>query len=119
MDKFLARLLISALSLGVASYIVPGFHIDTLMTLLIAAFLLGIVNAIIRPVLVFLTFPITLVTLGLFLLVINGLMLILVAAILPGFKISGLGPAILGWLIMSLTGWLASKVFKERKTVED
>ena len=97
---------------------VPGFHINNLMTLLVAAFLLGIVNAIIRPVLVILTLPITLVTLGLFLLVINGLTLMLVAAILPRFKISGLGPAILGWLIMSLTGWLASKVFREKKITE-
>ena len=118
MNKFLVRLLISALSLGAASYIVPGIHIDNLLTLLIAAFLLGIVNAIVRPVLVILTLPVTIVTLGLFLLVINGLMLLLVAALLPGFRISGLCPAIIGWLIMSITGWCASKIFREKKVRE-
>lgn len=115
MDKFLIRFLIGALSLAAASYIVPGVHIDNLMTLLVAAFLLGIVNAVVRPVLVLLTLPVTVLTLGLFLLVINGLMLILVAALLPGFSISGLGSAVLGWLIMSVTGWCASKIFIEKK----
>jgi putative membrane protein len=115
MDTFLIRLLVSALSLGAAAAIVPGMHIDNLMTLLIAAFLLGIVNAVVRPVLIILTFPVTLVTLGLFLLVINGLMLLLVAALLPGFRINSLGSAILGWLIISVTGWLASKIFVGKK----
>jgi len=70
--------------------------------------LLGIVNAILRPVLVFLTFPITLVTLGLFLLVINGLMLWLVSALVKGFYVSGFWGAVLGSILISLVSWVLS-----------
>ncbi|MFW5775436.1 MAG: phage holin family protein [Chitinivibrionales bacterium] len=108
---FLPRLVTSALSLGVAAYILPGIYIDGMLTLVVAAFLLGIVNAVVRPVLVVLTLPVTLITLGLFLLVINAAMLGLVAWMLPGFEISGLGTAIIGWLIIFLISWIASQVF--------
>jgi putative membrane protein len=111
MALFLLRLLISALSLGVASYVVPGMEIDGIATMLIAAFLLGIVNAVVRPVLFILTLPITIVTLGLFLLVINAGMLGLVAWLLPGFTIEGFWAALGGWLIVSIVGWLGSRVF--------
>jgi putative membrane protein len=110
--KLLLRLLINALGLAVAAYIVPGFRIDSLTTLLVAAVLLGVVNASVRPVLIILTLPLSIATLGLFLLVINGLMLALGASLLPGFTIHGLFPAVLGWLIMSLTGWAAAKFIK-------
>ncbi|MFP4415664.1 MAG: phage holin family protein [Chitinispirillaceae bacterium] len=108
---FITRLIISALSLGVAAYIIPGIYIDNMMTLLVAAFLLGLVNAVVRPVLFLLTLPVTIVTLGLFLLVLNGAMIVLVAWLLPGFSVSGLGSAILGWLIISLVSWIASQIF--------
>ncbi len=108
---FLTRLIISALSLGVAAYIVPGIYIDGMMTLIVAAFLLGLVNAIVRPILVLLTLPVTIITLGLFLLIINAAMIGFVAWILPGFSVSGLGAAILGWLIIFLVSWTASQVF--------
>jgi putative membrane protein len=111
--KFIAQLLISALSLGVAAYIVPGIHVDDLLTLLIAAFLLGIVNAIVRPILFILTLPVTIVTLGLFLFVVNAAMLALVAWILPGFSISSFGAAFLGWLIVFITSSIATKLFGE------
>ncbi len=117
MKTFLTRLVISALSLGVAAYIVPGIYVDGILTLLIAAFLLGIINAIIRPILIILTFPITILSLGFFLLIINGGMLALVAYLLPGFYIHGLGSAILGWLILSITSWLASKLIIEEKKI--
>lgn len=113
MASFLLRLFISALSLGVASYIVPGMRIDGIGTMLIAAFVLGIVNAVVRPVLFVLTLPITIVTLGLFLLVINAGMLGLVAWLLPGFTIDGFWPALGGWLIVSIVGWLGSRIFVE------
>jgi len=115
MKTFFTRLIISALSLGVAAYIVPGIYVDGLLTLLIAAFLLGIVNAVIRPILVILTLPITILSLGFFLLIINGGMLALVAYLMPGFSIRGLGSAILGWLILSITSWLASKLIIDKK----
>lgn len=109
--KFIVHLIVSALSLGLASYIVPGIHFDRLLTLLIAAFLLGIMNAIIRPVLILLTLPITIVTLGLFLLVINALILLLVAWILPGFTIDSLFSAFLGWLVVFVSSWIGLKLF--------
>ena len=108
MTGFLIRWLIVALSLLVAARLVPGIAIDGGGTLLFAAALLGIVNAIVRPVVVLLTFPITLITLGLFLLVINAAMLGLVAALLPDFTIAGFWSAVFGAIIVSLTGWVVS-----------
>lgn len=108
MPGFLIRLSISALGLWIASAIVPGMRISGVGTLVLAAFLLGIVNAAVRPVLVVLTFPITIVTLGFFLLVINAAMLGLVAALLDGFRIAGFGSALLGAVVVGLTGWAAS-----------
>jgi putative membrane protein len=105
---FLVRSLISAVGLWIASVIVPGMEITGLGTLLAAAFLLGIVNAVVRPVIVFLTLPITVVTLGFFLLVINAAMLALVAALLEGFLLRGFLPALLGSLVVSLTSWIAA-----------
>jgi putative membrane protein len=108
MIGFIIRLLIVAAGLWIASKIVPGISVHSWKSLLAAAFLLGLANAIVRPILVFLTFPITILTLGLFLLVINGLMLELVAVFLHGFKVHGLIAAILGAIVVGLTGWVAS-----------
>jgi putative membrane protein len=108
MIGFLIRAAVVAIGLWVASRIVPGVGFSTGESLIWAAILLGIVNAIVRPVLVFLTFPITLLTLGLFLLIINGLMVELVAHFLKGFEVDGLWPAILSSLVVSLTSWVMS-----------
>ncbi len=108
MPGFVVRLLISAIGLWIASAVVPGVQIAGVLTLLIAAFLLGLVNAIVRPVLVLLTLPITIVTLGLFLLVINAAMLGLVAVLLEQFTVHGFFSALAGALIVSMTSWLAS-----------
>jgi len=105
---FLARMLISAMGLWLASRIVPGVEITATGTLLFAALLLGIVNAVVRPVVILLTLPITVLTLGLFLWVVNAAMLGIVAWLLSGFQIAGLGPALLAAAIVSITGWLAS-----------
>jgi len=107
--EFFKRLVISALSLGVAASIIPGIVVDNWFNLFIAAFLLGLVNAFIRPLIVILTLPVTLITLGLFLLVINAAMLALVAWILPGFHVGSFGAAIMGWLLITIISWLASK----------
>jgi putative membrane protein len=109
MGYFLIRLLITALGLLVASAILPGMDIAGPGTLLAAAFLLGLVNALIRPLLIFLTLPLTILTLGLFLLIINAAMLGLVAWFLPGFSLGGPFSAFFGWLIVSMVGWLASR----------
>ena len=108
MPGFLIRMVISALGLWIASELVPGMEITGMGTLVAAAFLLGIVNAVVRPLIVILTFPITIVTLGLFLLVINAAMLGLVAWLLDGFMLSGFFSAIAGSLVVSATGWFAS-----------
>jgi putative membrane protein len=105
---FLLRMAISALGLWLAQRFVRGMAIEGTETLIAAALLLGIANAVVRPILIFLTFPITVVTLGLFLLVINAAMLGLVASLLRGFTLTGFGPALVGSIIVSLTGWLAS-----------
>ena len=108
MPGFLIRMLITALGLWVASGIVPGLEIRGLGTLLGSALLLGFVNAVIRPLIVLLTLPITILTLGIFLLVVNAAMLGLVASFFESFTISGLFSAILGSVIVSLVSWFAS-----------
>lgn len=105
---FLVRTLISAFGLWLASVLVPSLYFSSPATLLLAAFLLGLVNAVVRPLFVILTLPITILTLGLFLLVINAAMLGLVAKLLPDFVIGGFWPALFGSIIVSLTGWAAS-----------
>jgi len=105
---FFFRLLITALGLWAAARIVPGVQIDGWGNLLVAALLLGIVNAVIRPVILILTLPLTVLTLGLFILVVNGISLSVVAWLMPGFTLSGLGSAILGSIIVGLTSWFGS-----------
>ncbi len=108
MAGFLVRMLITALGLWVASRLVQGIEISGLGTLLGSAVLLGFVNAVVRPLLVLLTLPITIFTLGIFLLVINGAMLGLVASLFDNFAIHGLFSAIVGSIIVSLVSWFAS-----------
>jgi putative membrane protein len=105
---FLLRMAITALGLWLAARIVPGVEIGDTRTLVLVALLLGFVNAFVRPVAIFLTLPITVVTLGLFLWVVNAGMLGLVAWLLHDFQIAGLGAALLASLIVGFTGWLAS-----------
>lgn len=118
MIGFLLRLLVVALGLWLAAELVPGIEVKGMWTLLGAALLLGIVNAVVRPLLVILTLPITLLTLGLFLLVINAAMLGLVAKMFDNFTIAGFWPALLGAIIVSLTGWLASYFIGPRGRIE-
>lgn len=87
--EFLAHWGITALSLWVASFIFHGISFTNKKSLFVSALLLGLANAVIRPIIIFLTIPLTLITFGLFLLVINALMLLLVSTLVPGFKVSG------------------------------
>jgi putative membrane protein len=105
---FLLRTLISALGLWIAAALVPGMTFRGPGALLLAAVLLGVVNALVRPLAILLTLPITLVTLGLFLLVVNAAMLALVAALLDGFELAGFWSALFGSLIVSVTASVAS-----------
>lgn len=105
----LIRLLINMISITIIAFLFPRvIRVDGFVAALVAAFLLGIVNAIVRPVLVFLTLPITVLTLGLFLLIINGLMLWLVAALVGGFHVNGFWGAVLGSILISLVSWILS-----------
>lgn len=118
MIGFLLRAAIVALGLWLATKIFTGVAFDGPGTLIAAALLLGVVNAIVRPIAVILTFPLTLVTLGLFLLVINAGMLGLVAWILDGLAISGFWTAIGASIIVSLTSWAASGLINNNGRVE-
>jgi putative membrane protein len=102
-----------------ATKVVPGLRISDWQTLLIAALLLGLANAIVRPILIVLTFPITLITLGLFLLVINGAMVGLVAWLLPNMTVDGLWPAILASLVIWVVSWAAEMILGVRKREVD
>ena len=98
--------------------LVPGIAITGAWTLLGAALLLGLVNAIVRPLLIILTLPVTIITLGFFLLVINAAMFALVAWVFDGFYLAGFWPALFGSIIVSVTGWLASAFIGPRGRIE-
>ncbi len=108
MAGFFVRTLITAVGLWLAGAIIPGIDIETPGTLILAALLMGLVNALVRPIAILLTLPVTVVTLGLFLLVINAAMFGLVAAMLDNFHVSGFFAALFGWLIVSFTAIVAS-----------
>jgi len=118
MAGLILRLLVVALGLWVASELVPGIRIHGLWTFLGAALLLGLVNAVVRPVAILLTLPVTIVTLGLFLVVINAAMLALVAWAFDHFSIAGFWPAVFGSIVVSLTGWLGSYFIGPRGRIE-
>jgi putative membrane protein len=118
MAGFIVRVIIVMAGLWIASAIVPGIRIDNGWTLLGAAVVLGVVNAFVRPVVVILTLPVTVLTLGLFLLVINAAMLGLAAAFFDGFHIAGFGSALLGAIVVSITGWIASWFIGPRGKVD-
>ena len=112
MTRFILRALIAALGLWLATEWVDGLQVDSPATLLLAAVLLGIVNAIVRPLAILLTLPLTLLTLGLFLLVVNAGMLGLVAFFLPGMTIGGFWTAFWAALLVSLVSWIGNALFK-------
>jgi putative membrane protein len=118
MIGFIFRAVIAALGLWLATRWVKGIFIDSPGTLVLAGVLLGLVNAVVRPIAVVLTFPFTIVTLGFFLLVVNAAMLGLVALLLPGFHLSGFWTAVLAALIVSITGWIGSALIGSQAKVE-
>jgi putative membrane protein len=104
--RFLVRLVLTAIAIMVAAYVVPGLKVSGPGAALLAALILGFVNAIVRPVLFLLTLPVTLLTLGLFIFVLNAVCLGLTAAVVPGFDISGASAALLGALVVSVVSWV-------------
>jgi putative membrane protein len=105
MARFLLHWLVIAVALGAAAHFVPGIHIASGPVLVISALVLGLVNAIVRPVLVVLTLPLTVLTLGIFYLIVNGAAFGLAAALVPGFTVASLGSAVLGSIVVALVSW--------------
>lgn len=118
MNGLLFRWLISAVSLLIVSYIVPGIEVQGFFYALIAALFLGVLNAIVRPVLIILTLPLTIFTLGLFLFVVNGIMLMLVSLVLKGFHVNGFWPAVLGALLLSVINWFSNSYINSKGRIE-
>ena len=118
MAGFILRGLVAALGLWAATAILSGITINSPMTLVIAGLLLGLVNAIVRPFALLLSLPALLLTLGLFLLVVNAAMLGLVALMLPGFKIAGFWTAVGAALIVSIVSWIGSWFIGSKGRVE-
>ena len=118
MTRFILRAAIAALGLWLATEWIQGLYIDAPMTLVVAAILLGIVNAFVRPLLILLTLPFTIVTLGFFLLVVNAAMLALVAALLPGMHVTGFWAAFWGALIVSIVSWIGSILFGPKGRIQ-
>ena len=118
MTGFLLRTAVVGVGLWLAAQILPGLDFDGPITLLAAALLLGVVNTVLRPLAIMLTLPLTLVTLGVFLAVINAAMLALVAWALDGFRIAGFWSALLGSLVVSLTSWMAAGLISSNGKLE-
>jgi putative membrane protein len=107
---FIVRLLITMVAILIIAYLVPKvIQVNSWMAALVAAFCLGVANTFIRPLLVLLTLPLTLVTFGIFLLVINGLLLWLVSAIVQGFEVNGFVGALIGAILISIVSWILSR----------
>lgn len=102
MPNFLLTWLLAALALVITAYIVPGFAVTSFAAAAIAAVVLGLVNAIVKPLLVILTLPLTIVSLGLFLLVINAITIWLAGVLTPGFDVRGFLPALLGSIVLTM-----------------
>jgi putative membrane protein len=115
---FLVRVLVNAAVIALAAAFVPGLHLAGAGSALLAGLVLGLINALVRPVLVLLTLPLTLLTLGLFLLVLNGICLALTAWLVPGLDVDGFLPAVLGALVISVVSWILTAFVSDRGRLE-
>jgi putative membrane protein len=113
--RFLARLVLNGVAIILAAYVLPGIHIAGLFAALVAGVILGFVNAIVRPVLFFLTLPLTLITLGLFIFVLNAICFALTAWLVPGFSVDGFWWAIFGALLVSIVSWILNGIVVGKK----
>src|SRR5262245_38590790 len=113
--RFLVRLLLNALAIAVAAYLVPGVVLTGPGPAILAGIILGFVNAIIRPVLIILTLPFTLLTLGLFIFVVNAICFALTAALVPGFDLSGFWAAFFGALLVTIVSWVLNGLLADSR----
>lgn len=114
--KLLLIWFLNALALLTVAYVLPGITVDGFTAALVAALILGLINTLLRPLLILLTLPVTVVTLGLFILVINGLLFWFAGSVLKGFEVSGFWVGVLGALLYSIFSSVLAMIFFERKT---
>lgn len=114
--RFIVKLLVTALAVWVAAYVLPGVHLENdAKTIIIVALVLALLNAIVKPILIILTIPVTIVTLGLFLLVINALMVVWTSKLVEGFKVDGWLTALFFSLIVSVVSYILHSIAKDRR----
>lgn len=104
--KTFIHFIVSTIAILITAYILPGVHVSGLLAAFVLAVVLGAINLILRPILIFLTLPITIFTLGLFVLVINGLLVMLASYIVPGFTVDGFWSAFLFGIILAIVNWV-------------
>lgn len=114
--RLLVTWLVNAVALLALPYLFRSIHVDSFPSALIAALVLGLINTLIRPILVLLTLPVTLLTLGLFIFVINGVLFWVVGSFVPGFSVDGFWAAVFGAIVYSIISWLLSSLFRSRKS---
>ena len=108
--QLVIRLLVNSLAILITAYLLPGVQLDGFLPALITAIVLGLINTFVKPVLVILTLPITILTLGLFLLVINAVVILLTSALVPGFYVNGFWWALLFSLVLSIVNWILHSI---------
>ena len=106
--KLLIKILFNGLAVFIAAYITPGVRVESFMVAIIVAVVLGILNTLLKPVLLLLTLPINIITLGLFTLVVNVIIVFLASSIVPGFNVSGLLPALIFSFVLTVVNWFLS-----------
>lgn len=111
----LIKWLVLGLAIIIASYLLPGVQVDGIFAALVTALVLGFINAIIKPILIILTLPINILTLGLFTLVISAVLILLAAKIVPGFHVNGFWWAVLFSVVLAITNGVLSAIFKENR----
>lgn len=112
--KLLIGWLLSALALLAVAYLVPGIHVSSFMSALIAAAVIGLANILIKPILLILTLPVTIITLGLFIFVINGLLFWLAGYFLQGFDVKTITAGIIGAIVYSVISWILSAIVVDK-----
>ena len=115
MKSLLVRWIVNALALLLVSWLVPGIRANSVVVLFVAAAVLGLLNAVLRPVLVVLTAPLWIITFGLFLIVVNAVMLWLAAVLVPGFTVDGFLAAILGAIVLSVVSLFTGSIGRKEK----
>lgn len=118
MKGIILRWLVLTMAVVIAAYLFPGIHVSSFGTALLSALVLGILNAFFRPILIILTLPINILTLGLFTFVINAFLLMMTSGVIGGLIVEGFGSALLGSVIISLVSWLLSSFINDQGRIE-